>query len=193
MKYHPLPCRCPISTTYDAAVVATSAPVALDDLSRTPNNLISPLIERSSAISQTMVCEPVHVFRLVRKFFKHVRAPSQSQPDFLCLREYAIARRLLLALIRTPIAVAAREQAANIVHLVTRRPVPPCQMGCLAHTNHGPNRHGVQAKAMRAPHRSNPRHKNGFCISISPNDAVSVSEGSCCECVGARRARRCPS
>lgn len=117
MKYHPLPCRCPISTTYDAAVVATSAPVALDDLSRTPNNLISPLIERSSAISQTMVCEPVHVFRLVRKFFKHVRAPSQSQPDFLCLRECAIARRLLLALIRTPIAVAAREQAANIVQL----------------------------------------------------------------------------
>jgi hypothetical protein len=34
---------------------------------------------------QTIVGVPVHVFRLIRKFFKHVRAPSQLQADFPCL------------------------------------------------------------------------------------------------------------
>jgi hypothetical protein len=29
---------------------------------------------------QTIVGAPVHVFRLIRKFFKHVRAPSQLHP-----------------------------------------------------------------------------------------------------------------
>ena len=67
---------------------------------------------------QTIVGAPVHVFRLVRKFFKHVRAPSQLHADFLCLSEPAMARRFPLALIRKPMAVAAREQAANAVQLV---------------------------------------------------------------------------
>ena len=66
---------------------------------------------------QTIVGAPVHVFRLVRKFFKHVRAPSQLQPDFLCLSEPAMARRFPLALIRKPMAVAAREHAINVVQL----------------------------------------------------------------------------
>jgi hypothetical protein len=66
---------------------------------------------------QTIVGAPVHVFRLVRKFFKHIRAPSQLHADFLCFSESAMARRFLLALIRKLMAVAARERAINAVQL----------------------------------------------------------------------------
>jgi hypothetical protein len=66
---------------------------------------------------QAIVGAPVHVFRLIRKFFKHVRAPPNCTPDFPCLSEPAMACRFLLALIGKPIAVAPREQAANAVQL----------------------------------------------------------------------------
>src|ERR1700738_4469876 len=66
--------------------------------------------------AQTVICPPVHTFRLVRKI-QHDRAATQSNSDFLRLPKPSVTGRFLLARVCKPITVAAREQATNTVEL----------------------------------------------------------------------------
>ena len=65
----------------------------------------------------TLIGPPVHAFRLVGKFLKHVRAAAQLHSDLLRFSEPVLMCRFLLACVGKPVAMTAREQSSGTVEL----------------------------------------------------------------------------
>jgi hypothetical protein len=84
-------------------------------------NRISPMVERNFgeiiSLPDSLIGFPVHSFRLIWKLFAHVWAATQFHSDFLRSTQAALVHGFLLALIRKPIAITAREQATAAVKL----------------------------------------------------------------------------